>query len=91
MDPGSSPGARPFSERLEESENDPGGWTPQSIHPEPATSIRNRGGVSEQIVYVNGETGERLVRHRVTDAEGRVRDDHFRPYYKPRVGEVDRR
>jgi hypothetical protein len=64
-------------------------WAPQSIHSEPTTGVKTRGGVSEQIIYRNTETGETLVRHRVTDAKGRVRDDHFRPYYKPRVGEVD--
>jgi hypothetical protein len=67
----------------------PGDWTPHSIHAERATSIRARGGVSEQIIYRNSRTGETLVRHRVTDGRGRVIDDHFRPYYKPRVGEVD--
>jgi hypothetical protein len=80
---------RPFAERVKDFESDPGRWTPRSIHPEPATGAKTRGGVSEQIIYNNSETGERLVRHRVTDAKGRVRDDHFRPNYKPRIGEVD--
>jgi hypothetical protein len=74
---------------MKDFEADPSRWAPQSIHSEPATSVRARGGVSEQIIYRNTETGECLVRHRVTDAKGRVLDDHFRPMYKPRIGEVD--
>jgi len=81
--------ARPFTQRLADYNQNPGAWRPQSIHAEPATSIRARGGVSEQIIYRNSRTGETLVRHRVTDARGRVLDDHFRPNYKPRIGEVD--
>jgi hypothetical protein len=84
-----TPGPRPFPQRLKDFENDPSKWVPQSIHPEPANSVRGRGGVSEQIIYRNSETGETLVRHRVTDAKGRVMDDHFRPTYKPRHGEMD--
>ena len=78
-----------FTERLADYTQNPGDWTPRSIHAEPATSIRARGGVSEQIIYRNTQTGETLIRHRVTDAKGCSLDDHFRPNYKPRVGEVD--
>ena len=45
--------------------------------------------MSEQIIYRNTQTGESMVRHRITDASGRILEDHFRPNYKPRVGEVD--
>ena len=34
------------------------------------------------------ETGEMIVRHTVTDDLGRVVDDHWRPNYKPRVGDL---
>lgn len=82
-------GPRRFTDRLADYNQNPDNWRPQSIHAEPAISIRARGGVSEQIIYRNTETGESLIRHRVTDASGRVLDDHFRPNYKPRIGEVD--
>jgi hypothetical protein len=84
-----NPVSRPFPDRLKDFEADPSRWSPQSIHSEPATGVKTRGGLSEQIIYRNTETGETLVRHRVTDAKGRVRDDHFRPMYKPRICEVD--
>ena len=45
--------------------------------------------MSEQIIYRNTQTGESMVRHRITNASGRILEDHFRPNYKPRVGEVD--
>jgi RHS repeat-associated protein len=79
-----NPVSRPFADRLRDFESDPSRWSIESIHSEVATGAKTRGGVSEQIIYRNKETGEILVRHRVTDAKGRVRDDHFRPYYKPR-------
>jgi hypothetical protein len=41
------------------------------------------------MIYRNTQTGETIVRHRLTNANGRVLEDHFRPMYKPRVGEVD--
>lgn len=81
--------ARPFTERLADYNQNPGAWTQHSIHVEPATSIRARRGISEQIIYRNSQTDEVLYRHRVIDARGRVLDDHFRPNYKARVGDVD--
>jgi hypothetical protein len=44
---------------------------------------------SEQIVYRNTQTGETMVRHRITDAKGRLLDHHPRELHTPRVGEVD--
>lgn len=82
-------GPRTFTERLAEYNQNPGAWKPQSLHAEPATSIRARGGVSEQIIYRNTETGETLIRHRLTNARGKVLEDHFRRDYKPRIGEID--
>lgn len=76
-------------QRLADYTENPGAWKPLSLHAEPAISIRARRGVSEQIIYRHAETGETLIRHRVTDARGHVLGDHFRPYYKPRIGEVD--
>lgn len=77
-------GARPFTERLADYNQNPGNWKAQSIHTEPATGVRTRGGVSEQIFYRHAITGETLLRHRVTDARGRTWDDHMRPDYKAR-------
>jgi hypothetical protein len=41
-----------------------------------------------QTIFRNRETGETIVRHTVTDDLGRVVDDHWRPFYKPRVGDL---
>jgi hypothetical protein len=66
------------------------GWSLISNHAESATRKGARqGGVSIQEVYENIYTGERKVRHIVRDARGRVVDDHFRPFYKPRTGEIE--
>ncbi len=39
--------------------------------------------------YVNKKTYERIVKHIVVNAKGRIVDEHFRPNYKPRKGEVE--
>ena len=80
---------RTFAQKLADIEGNPGAWRIESLHAERAVSIRARGGVSEQIIYRNTRTGETMVRHRLTDGKGRVLDEHFREYYKPRVGEVE--
>jgi hypothetical protein len=38
-------------------------------------------------IYVNRQTGDRVVWHTVVSKTGRVIDDHPRPYYKAREGE----
>jgi hypothetical protein len=81
--------ATPFRQLLSDVEQNPGNWSIESLHGEPAVSRAARGGVSEQMFYRNTQTGETIVRHRLTDANGVVVEDHFRPMYKPRVGEVD--
>ncbi|MCY2924499.1 MAG: hypothetical protein NT031_03520 [Planctomycetota bacterium] len=82
------PQVRSFAQKLADIEANPGGWSIESLHAEAATSRLARGGVSEQIIYRNVQTGETIVRHRLTNAGGNVLEDHFRPMYKPRVGEV---
>jgi len=77
------------AERRANFQQNPGNWVPESVHAEATTSVRVRGGVSEQILYRNTQTGETMWRHRITDANGRLWDDHPRGSYKPRVGEVD--
>ncbi len=84
-----NPTVRPFAERLADFERAPGNWSLESIHAEGAVSRRAAGGVSEQMIYRNTQTGETMVRHRLTGPNGRVLEDHFRPTYRPRVGEVD--
>ena len=81
--------ARPLGQQWADFQQNPGNWVPESVHAEAATSVRARGGVSEQILYRNTQTGETMWRHRLTDARGRLLDDHAREFYKPRVGEVD--
>jgi hypothetical protein len=56
---------------------------------EAATGKRAKGGTSLQEILVNVKTGERIVRHTVLSPSGRVLEEHFRPYYKPRGGEVE--
>jgi hypothetical protein len=74
---------------LADFERNPGSWSLESMHAETALSRRAAGGVSEQMIYRNVQTGETMVRHRLTSPSGRVLEDHFRPMYKPRVGEVE--
>jgi hypothetical protein len=78
-------GPRPFGELVGDFRANPGNWEPVSIHPERAISVRGHGGVSEQISYRNTQTGETIWRHRITDAKGRVIDDHPRRFYKARM------
>ena len=80
---------RTFAQRVAEFQKTPDNWSIESLHAEATTSRLARGGVSEQIIYRNAQTGETIVRHRLTNASGTVLEDHFRPMYKPRVGEVD--
>ena len=84
-----NPISRPFADRLTDYQQNPGRWKPESVHAEPGASVRSRGGASEQIIYRNTETGETIVRHRVTNSQGKVLEDHFRPGYKPRMDEVE--
>lgn len=80
---------RPFEEKLRAFEADPSSWELVSAHTEFASRKGSRRlGVSTQSVYRHGDTGEMLVRHTVTDDRGRIVDDHFRPEYKPREGEL---
>jgi RHS repeat-associated protein len=77
-----------FKRNAEDIVNNSGDWEAVSTHAEKATrkGARNHGS-SSQTIYRNKKTGEEIVRHTVTDDSGRVVDDHFRPNYKPRVGE----
>ncbi|QOJ00940.1 MAG: hypothetical protein HRU70_10705 [Phycisphaeraceae bacterium] len=81
--------ARPFAERLADYERNPGVWSLESMHAETAVSRRAAGGVSEQMIYRNSQSGETIVRHRLTRPSGKDLEDHFRPMYKPRGGEVE--
>jgi hypothetical protein len=85
-----SPSAgRPFRDRIKDYQQDPSKWEIISMHTKPATRRGARqSGVSIQIQYRNRDTGETIWRHQVIDDRGRVVDDHFRPYYKPRVGDL---
>lgn len=76
---------RSFAERAADFGQNPSNWEAVSIHPERSVSVRGRGGVSEQICYRNTQTGEIIWRHRVTNAKGKVIDDHPRPFYKART------
>lgn len=59
-----------------------------SAHAEKATRKGARQhGTSTQEIYRNTETGEKMVKHTVTDDAGHVVDEHWRPDYKPRAGE----
>jgi RHS repeat-associated protein len=85
----STSAGRPFRDRIKDYQQDPSRWEIISMHTEPATRRGARqSGVSIQIQYRNRDTGEIIWRHQVIDDRGRVVDDHFRPYYKPRVGDL---
>jgi RHS repeat-associated protein len=58
-----------------------GPWKLFTAHAEPATGRAFRGGTSIEEVFVNQETGERLVRHTIVRA-GEVLHETFRPYAK---------
>jgi hypothetical protein len=78
--------SRSFAERLADFEKNQSNWSLESLHAEKAVSRRASGGASEQMIYRNAQTGETIVRHRLTTPNGKVLEDHFRPTYKPRVG-----
>ncbi len=65
------------------------GWERVSVHTEKSTRKGSRkSGISIQEVYVNKYTGKKIVRHKLVNDKGKVVDDHFRPYYKPRDGDL---
>jgi hypothetical protein len=68
---------------------DPSRWERVSVHTEPSTRKGARqSGVSTQTQYRNRDTGETIWKHTVIDDRGRIVDDHFRPSFKPRVGDI---
>jgi len=80
---------RSFEEKLRDFETDPDSWELISAHSEFASRKGSRRlGVSMQAIYRHRRTGETMTRHTVTDDRGRIVDDHFRPDYKPRKGEL---
>ncbi len=81
---------RSFPEKLADIQGNPDKWDAISAHAEKASRKGARQhGVSTQTSYKNKETGETIVHHTVTDDAGRVIDDHFRPNYRPRPGDLN--
>jgi hypothetical protein len=70
---------RTFAQRLADFERSPGNWSMESLHAEAGTSRLAQGGVSEQIIYRNVQTGETMVRHRLTNASGKVLERSLPP------------
>jgi len=84
-----APKTRPFNQLVDDIRGNPQRWEAISAHTEKATRKgARRHGVSTQTIYRNKDTGEMIVRHTVTDDAGRLIDDHFRPIYKPREGDL---
>ncbi|NQW48219.1 MAG: hypothetical protein HQ464_10700 [Planctomycetes bacterium] len=82
--------ARPFNQLDVDARANPNNWEVLSAHSERASRKGSRQhGSSTQTIYRNKDTGETIVRHTVTDDAGKVVDDHFRPHYKPRAGDLD--
>ena len=81
--------SRGFGELIDDYAQTPDNWRRISEHAENATrkGARNAG-ASVQEIYENMQTGERIIRHTVIDDVGKVVDDHFRPNYKPRAGDL---
>jgi len=81
---------RSFPEKLADIQGNPDKWEAISAHAEKASRKGARQhGASTQTIYRNRETGETIVHHTVTDDAGRVIDDHFRPNYRPRAGDLN--
>jgi len=86
----SSTETQSFGDKIREIESNKGDWENISAHTEKATQKGAReSGASVQEILENKKTGERVVRHTVTNNKGKVTDTHYRPNYKPRNGEVD--
>jgi RHS repeat-associated protein len=74
---------------VEEIESGKSDWVKVSAHPEPGSKRGAREqGVSVQEIFENRATGERVVRHRVYDDKGALVKSGYRPYYKPRPGDI---
>ncbi len=58
-----------------------GPWTQVSAHAERATARAYRGGTSIEQIFVNRETGQRIVRHTIVRGDD-VLHETFRPYAK---------
>jgi hypothetical protein len=81
---------RTVKEKIADFERDPNSWEAVSAHSEKASRKGARQhGSSTQMIYRNKDTGETIVRHTVTDDSDRIVDDHFRPDYKPRPGDLN--
>jgi hypothetical protein len=78
-----------FKDKIRNYEKDPSRWEPVSVHTEPSSrkGARQRG-LSTQTLHRNRDTGETIWRHTVIDDRGRIEDDHFRPNFKPRMGDM---
>ncbi len=87
---GAAQNPRTFSDKVADFHKEPSRWEAISAHSEKASRKGARQhGASTQTIYRNKDTGEEIVRHTVTDDRGRVIDDHFRPDYKPRPGDLN--
>lgn len=81
---------RTFREKLADYECEPDQWETVATHSDKASRKgARRHGTSVQQIYKNKNTGELIVRHTVIDNTGRTVDDHLRPHYKPRPGDLD--
>lgn len=83
-------GAWNFRDKLDDFESHPEDWQEVSTHVEKSTRKgARRQGVSTQRIYKHKASGDTIVRHTVTNDSGRVVDDHYRPDYQPREGDLD--
>ena len=81
---------RPFKQLDADIRANPNNWEAISAHSEKASRKGARQhGASTQTIYRHRDTGETIIRHTVIDDVGKVVDDHFRPHYKPRVGDLN--
>jgi RHS repeat-associated protein len=71
-----------FKNKLKDIENNPENWEETGKTSEPATGLRNRGGESIEEEFTNKNTGEKLWRHTLKNRNGKVIDQHYRPYPK---------
>jgi hypothetical protein len=71
----------PFGKSVESLKSGDGNWKLSSVHAEPATGQAYKGGTSVEKVYVNSQTGERVVTHEILRGNETLHQT-FRPYAK---------
>jgi RHS repeat-associated protein len=81
-------GTRSFSHVIDDIAEHADDWETIASHAEPAISRAAKGGVSIQTILRNRKTGQTVTKHTLVNKKGKVLEEHFRPNYKPRKGDL---